>query len=193
MAGLEAGSAVLSKEATAAAAEFYPNCAIAVTNHHVVGEQSSVMCNFHFSQTPFPASVLKVCPQRDLAFLHIDTQSEYFCMANFDPQTQAQRKIELIPSCPLVDQPLDEFAAVTSVGYPSGTPHQTITHGSLTAKDVLCNKLMHYHDCVINPGNSGGALLHEGALVGINTAISTQPQSVSIATPVELVTSLLQF
>lgn len=193
VAGLEAGSAVLSQEATAAAAEFYPNCVIAVTNHHVVGEQKSVMCNFHFSQTPFPAAVLKVCPQRDLAFLHIDTLSPYFQMANLDPQTQAQREIQLIPSCSLIDQPLDEFAAVTSVGYPSGTPHQTITHGSLTAKDVLCGKLMLYHDCTINPGNSGGALLHEGALVGINTAISTQPQSVSIATPVELVTSLLGF
>ena len=193
VAGLEAGSAVLSQEATAAAAEFYPNSIIAVTNHHVVGEQKSVMVNFHFSQTPFPATVLKVSPQRDLAFLHIDTQSEYFQMANLDPETNAQREIQLVESCPLIDEPLDEFAAVTSVGFPSGTPHQTISHGSLTAKDVLCGKLMHYHDCVINPGNSGGALLHEGMLVGINTAISTQPQSVSIATPVELVTSLLGF
>ena len=102
-------------------------------------------------------------------------------------------KFSLLSLVLLSDQPLDEFAAVTSVGFPSGTPHQTISHGSLTAKDVLCNKLMLYHDCTINPGNSGGALLHEGMLVGINTAISTQPQSVSIATPVELVTSLLGF
>ena len=102
MAGLEAGSAVLSQEATAAAAEFYPNSIIAVTNHHVVGEQKSVMVNFHFSQTPFPATVLKVSPQRDLAFLHIDTQSEYFQMANLDPETNAQREIQLVESCPLV-------------------------------------------------------------------------------------------
>jgi len=151
------------------------------------------MVNFHFSQVPVPASVLKVCPQYDLAFLHIDTLSPYFQMANLDHKTNSQRKIELIESCPLIDEPLGEFASVTSVGFPSGTPHQTVTHGSLTAKDVLAGKLMHYHDCTINPGNSGGALLHEGALVGINTAISTQPQSVSIATPVELVTSLLGF
>jgi len=193
VAGLEAGSAVLSKEASDVAAEFYPNAIIAVTNHHVVGEQKTVMVNFHFSQVPVPASVLKVCPQYDLAFLHIDTLSPYFQMANLDPNTNSQREIELIESCPLIDEPLGEFASVTSVGYPSGTPHQTVSNGCLTAKDVLCGKLMLYHDCVINPGNSGGALLHEGALVGINTAISTQPQSVSIATPVELVTSLLGF
>jgi len=193
VAGLEAGSAVLSKAATDLAAEFYPNAIIAVTNMHVVGEAKSVAINFHFSEVPIPASVLKVCPQYDLAFLHIDTQSPYFCLANVDPKTNAQRKIELVESCPLIDEPLEEFAAVTSVGFPSGTAHQTISHGNLTAKDVLGGNVMHYHDCTINPGNSGGALLHEGKLVGINTAISTQPQSVSIATPVELVDSLLQY
>ena len=54
VAGLEAGSAVFCKEATEAAREHYPGCIIAVTNHHVVGEQSNVMLNFHFSQTPLP-------------------------------------------------------------------------------------------------------------------------------------------
>jgi len=190
---LEAGSAVLSQEATEACAEFYPNCIVAVTNHHVVGEQTSVMCNFFFSQHPFPANVLKVCPQYDLAFLYIDTSSPYFTLANLDPQTNAQREIQLIPSCPLIDEPPHQFAAVTSVGYPSGTAYQTLSHGNLTAKDVIGDNLVLLHDSKINPGNSGGALLHEGGLVGINTAISTQPQSVSIATPVELVTSLIPF
>ena len=60
VAGLEAGSAVLSKAATDLAAEFYPNAIIAVTNMHVVGEAKSVAINFHFSEVPIPASVLKV-------------------------------------------------------------------------------------------------------------------------------------
>ena len=190
---LEAGSAVLSKEATEACSEYYPNCIIAVTNHHVVGEQTSVMCNFYTNQHCFPANVLKVCPMYDLAFLHIDTSTPYFCLANLDPKTKAQRKIELIPSCPLIDESLHEFASVTSVGFPSGTAYQTLSHGSLTAKDVIGDNLVLLHDCTINPGNSGGALLYEDGLVGINTAISTQPQSVSIATPVELVNSLIPF
>lgn len=193
VAGLEAGSAVLSKTATEAVAEFYPNCAIAVTNMHVVGEQSSVMLNFHFSQSPFPATVMKVCPQYDLAFLHIDTENELFKLANFDPQSKSQREIKLVPSYELVNKAPEEFTNVISVGFPSGTAYQTLTHGNITAKDVIGENLVLLHDSKINPGNSGGALLHEGALVGINTAISTQPQSVSIATPVELVHSLLQY
>ena len=193
VAGLEAGSCVLSKECTDAVSEFYPNSIVAVTNMHVVGEQREVTVNFHFSALPIPATVMKVSPQRDLAFLHIDTNSEYFKLANLDPKTNSQREIELIPSAALVEEPLHEFVAVTSVGFPSGTTHQTITHGNLTAKDVIGGNLVLYHDTLINPGNSGGALLYEGALVGINTAISTQRQSVSIATPVEMVNSLIPY
>jgi len=151
------------------------------------------MVNFHFSEIPIPASVIKTCPQYDLAFLHIDTGSDYFLLANYDPLSKTQREIELIPSCPLVDEPLEEFAAVTSVGFPSGTAYQTLSHGNLTAKDIIGDNLVLLHDSKINPGNSGGALLHKGELVGINTAISTQPQSVSIATPVELVNSLIPY
>lgn len=191
--GLEAGSAVFSKEATEFANEFYPDSIVAVTNMHVVGEQSQVMLNFHFSQIPFPASVLKVCPQYDLAFLHIDTNSEYFTAANLDPNTQKPRKIELIEGCSIVDDNLEEFTDVTSVGFPSGTAHQTITRGNLTARDIISGNLVLLHNCLINPGNSGGALLHKGKFVGVNTAITTQPQSVSIATPFELVNSLIPY
>ena len=45
VAGLEAGSAVLCKEATEAVRDIYPNSIIAVTNHHVVGEQKNAMLN----------------------------------------------------------------------------------------------------------------------------------------------------
>lgn len=193
VAGLEAGSAVFCKEATEAAREHYPGCIIAVTNHHVVGEQSNVMLNFHFSQTPFPASVLKVCPQYDLAFLHVNTDSIYFKTANFDHKLHRQRPIQLVSGSPIVYTDLDNFTNVTSVGFPSGSPHQTITRGNITAKDVIKDNIVLYHDTLINPGNSGGALLHEGKLVGINTAITTQPNTVSIATPFELVSSLIQY
>ena len=67
-----------------------------------------------------------------------------------------------------------------SVGFPLGTPHQTINK-DITAKDMMNNNVVLYHDSLINPGNSGGALLHKGKLVGINTAIR-DCNVVSIAT-----------
>ena len=193
VAGLEAGSAVLSKEATEAVQDIYPNSIIAVTNHHVVGEQKNVMLNFHFSQTPFPASVLKVCPQFDLAFLHINTEQNEFKLANFDHRTQDLRPIELVEGGSILYDKSDAFAKVVSVGFPLGTPHQTITKGNITAKDMMNNNVVLYHDSLINPGNSGGALLHKGKLVGINTAIRDCGNVVSIATPFETVKSLFPF
>ena len=193
VAGLEAGSAVLSKEATEAVQDIYPNSIIAVTNHHVVGEQKSVMLNFHFSQIPFPASVLKVCPQFDLAFLHISTEQPEFKLANFDHGTQKLRPVELVEGGSILYDKSDAFAKVVAVGYPLGTPHQTVTKGNITAKDMMNNNVVLYHDSLINPGNSGGALLHNGKLVGINTAIKDSGNVVSIATPFETVRSLLPF
>ena len=193
VAGLEAGSAVFSKEATEAVQDLYGDCIVAVTNHHVVGEQKQVMLNFHFNQTPFPASVLHVCPQYDLAFLHINTFSPEFRLANFNNVTKTCRDIELIEGDTIAYNNQEAFAKVTSVGFPLGTPHQTITKGHITARDTMNNNVVLYHDNLINPGNSGGALLHEGKLVGINTAITTQPNTVSVATPFEVVESLLPF
>lgn len=193
VAGLEAGSAVLSKEATEAVQDIYPNSIIAVTNHHVVGEQKNVMLNFHFSQTPFPASVLKVCPQFDLAFLHINTEQGEFKIANFDHSTQKLRPVELVEGGSILYDKSDAYTDVISVGFPLGTVHQTITRGNITAKDIMNGNVALYHDSLINPGNSGGALLHQGKLVGINTAIKNSGNVVSIATPFETVQSLFPF
>jgi len=193
VAGLEAGSAVLCKEATEAVQDLYPNSIIAVTNHHVVGEQKNVMLNFHFSQIPFPASVLKVCPQFDLAFLHINTEQNEFKLANFDHRTQDLRPIELVEGGSILYDTSDAYTDVTSVGFPLGTAHQTITKGNVTAKDMMNGNVVLYHDSLINPGNSGGALLHKGKLVGINTAIKNSGNVVSIATPFETVRSLFPF
>ena len=193
VAGLEAGSAVLSKEATEVVQDMYPDSIIAVTNHHVVGEQKNVMLNFHFSQIPFPASVLKICPQFDLAFLHINTKQNEFKLANFDHTTQKLRPVELVEGGSILYDKSDAFAKVVAVGFPLGTPHQTITKGNITAKDMMNNNVVLYHDSLINPGNSGGALLHEGKLVGINTAIKNSGNVVSIATPFETVKSLFPF
>lgn len=193
VAGLEAGSAVFSKEATEAVQDYYKDCIVAVTNHHVVGEQQQVMLNFHFSQTPFPASVLFVCPQYDLAFLHVNTYSPEFRLANFNKITNSYRDIELVEGNTIAYESDDAFAKVVSVGFPQGTPHQTISKGHITARDIINTNVALYHDTKINPGNSGGALLHEDKLVGINTAITKQPNTVSVATPFEVVESLFPF
>ena len=195
VAGLEAGSAVLSHEATEAVQDIYPNSIIAVTNHHVVQEQKSVMLNFHYSEIPFPASVLKVCPEHDIAFLHISTQQPEFKLASFDPATNKQRTINLVKGSDIVSPTLsDHVTKVTAVGFPLGTSHQTITKGTITAMEVMQDNVVYYHDALINPGSSGGALLDtKGRLIGINTAIIKPGSTVSVAKPFTTVKSLFEY
>lgn len=197
-AGLEAGSAVLSAEATKAVLDYYPDGMVAITNHHVVGEQKKVMLNFHFNQVAFPATVLKVFPQSDIAFLHISITTPQFKLANAD-RFGKQRPIQLICGSKIVNPTFQEkIAKVVSVGFPLGTSHQTLSKGNITAMGnmgTMCGDVAYYHDCVINPGNSGGALLHAGSLIGINTAIMNPGQfnTVSIARPFESIRCLIKY
>ncbi len=195
VAGAEAGSAVFCKEATDAVSSIYPNSIIAVTNHHVVGEQKSVMLNFHHSEIPFPASVMKVCPEHDLAFLHVSTLQPEFKLANRNTRTGLQRRVELLEGSSVYYPSLaDEVTQVTAVGYPLGTSHQTITKGAITATEIMRDNVVYFHDAMINPGNSGGALLDSsGRLLGINTAILKPGATISVAKPYETVKSLFTF
>ena len=204
VAGLEAGSAVLSTEATQAGLKHYPNALIAITNHHVVGEQRQVFLNFHFNENPFPASVIKVFPQLDIAFLHIDITTPEFKFANLDKTSQKQRNIRLINGVSSLGASFEEsLQEVFSVGFPGGTRHQNITQGHITTIGEMCDNIMmnhsslaYYHDCVINHGNSGGALLlKNGSLVGINRAIKDPSKfnTVSIAIPFESIEGLFKY
>lgn len=197
VAGLEAGSAVLSTEATKAVVKHYPAALIAITNHHVVGEQKMVQLNFHFNQIAFPASVIKVFPQYDIAFLHISILTPQFKLANAD-RFGEQRPIELINGSKIANPTFQhDIAKVVSVGFPLGTSHQTLSKGFITAMGNMgeSHDVAFYHDCVINPGNSGGALLHRGQLIGINTAIMSPSQfnTVSIARPFASIEPLFQY
>jgi S1-C subfamily serine protease len=202
VAGLEAGSAVLSSEATEAANKSMSGI-IAITNHHVVGENREVFLNFYFNETPFPATVIKVFPQSDIAFLHINTNNKRFKNANFDTSLQKQRKIRLIDGCSSIGSTIEEtLDTVVSVGYPSGTSHQNITQGHITTVGEMCDDIMlnhtnfaYYHDCVINHGNSGGALLKDGRLIGINRAIKDPSKfnTVSIAIPFQSIEGLFKY
>ncbi len=90
---------------------------------------------------------------------------------------------------------------VVAIGNPFGLAH-TVSAGIISAKhrtreDVQLGDSSGYYnfiqtDASINPGNSGGPLLDlSGQVVGINTAIRAQANSIGFAIPINMVKELL--
>lgn len=150
-----------------------------VTNAHVVSQASDVQVTFADKST-LPAEVVAVDPEHDLAVLKVT------------------------PAQPLHAQPLgrsDDIMigeTVIAIGNPLGLQH-TVTTGIISAldrdlqfsNDVVYRGLIQT-DAPINPGNSGGPLINlNGELIGINSAIRGDAQSIGFAIPVDRLWELL--
>lgn len=180
---LSSGSAVLSYEATMEYRNSEPDSRswVAVTNHHVVGSASHVTCNFAFDLRPVRASVYKINPTNDLAFLLMPIPSEI--IGNVDENKFLVRGY---------DGPVNELD-VSVVGYPLGVECQTVSKGSIISQNTLCGNFVIESDCLCNGGNSGGGMFYQGKLVGINTAIMNPGNVVTISKPWSTVKSLITY
>lgn len=184
VAGLEAGSAVISQEFTESYKQYHPGSDnwVAITNHHVVGSQSVVMCNFCNDLTPFPAGVYKINPTNDLALLLIPIPHE---LIGNRPHSDF-----MVAGSPVTDV---VGTRVDLVGYPMGTDCQTLTCGTVASFNVIGGNMVYENTGLCNPGNSGGAMLADGKLLGINTAIMNPGSVVTIAKTWNTCKSLLTY
>ncbi|WP_047815521.1 S1C family serine protease [Rhodopirellula islandica] len=150
-----------------------------VTNNHVIQNADVAMVAFD-DQTSFPAKLVGVAPDKDLAVLRIDAPA---------------KRLRPIPRGVSAD--LEVGRTALAIGNPFGLD-QTLTTGVISAlgreiksdsgipiKDVIQT------DAAINPGNSGGPLLdRSGQLIGVNTAIyspSGAYAGIGFAIPVDTV------
>src|SRR6266481_1754405 len=148
-----------------------------LTNAHVVDGAASLSVTLD-SGTRAPARVLGMDTVTDLALLRIET------------------------STPLPVARLGDSAAlrvgdeVVAIGNPMGL-EQTMTRGIVSGLNRilpgLAEQPMIQTDAPINPGNSGGPLVDRcGAVVGINTFISEEANSIGFALPINAVKSVLK-
>lgn len=150
-----------------------------LTNYHVIEGAQGVHVLLADGRD-FPATVIGVDPETDLAVLHIE--------------------VEDVPSITLApSMSINIGDVVLAIGNPFGVG-QTVTMGivSATGRDRLgLNTFENFiqTDAAINPGNSGGALVNaRGELVGINTAIFTRDggsQGIGFAIPVDVARDVL--
>ena len=148
-----------------------------LTNAHVVDGAASLSVTLD-SGSRTPARVLGMDTVTDLALLRIEAPSP-------------------LPAARLGDSSaLHVGDEVVAIGNPMGL-EQTMTRGIVSGLNRilpgLAEQPMIQTDAPINPGNSGGPLLDRcGAVVGINTFISEEANSIGFALPINAGKAILR-
>jgi len=152
-----------------------------ITNNHVIDEASEIHVIFG-RKREVKATIVGRDPRTDIAVLRVEEKN--------------------LPYLPLGDSDAVRVGDwVVAIGNPFALAH-TVSAGILSAKgrtlaDVKGLDESGYYDFLqtdasINPGNSGGPLLDmSGNVVGINTAIRAQANSIGFAIPINMVKELL--
>jgi serine protease Do len=147
-----------------------------VTNNHVVDGVDKIEVVFS-DGTRSPAEIVGTDPKTDIALIRATAKRKYvpLSLGNSD---------SLLPG-----------DWVIAVGNPFGLDH-TVTAGivSATGRDIGQGPYDDFiqTDAAINPGNSGGPLLNlAGQVVGINTAINPQANTIGFAVPINMAKEIL--
>lgn len=145
------------------------------TNRHVVSEPNASYEVVTSDGQNYPAKVVTVDPVNDLAFLKIDIKNApTLNFSNTQPEL-GQRVIAIGNS-------LGQYENTVTTGIVSGIGRSIQAGSSDEGVEQLEGVIQ--TDAAINPGNSGGPLLDVlGNVVGINTAIDRNGQSVGFAIP----------
>ena len=152
-----------------------------VTNNHVVADMDEIRVHF-LDGSELVAKVVGLDPKTDIALLKVDSSGESLA-------TIALGDSDVIRSGDWV----------VAIGNPFGLEH-TVTAGIISAKHrrgVSPSQSQSYDDFIqtdaaINPGNSGGPLIDlEGRVVGINTMIRSDANTIGFSVPINQAKQIL--
>lgn len=148
-----------------------------VTNKHVVSDQGADYTVILSDEQEYPATVLALDPNNDIAVLKIDgADFPFLALGDSDTLRVGQTVIA-------IGNPLGEFANSVSRGIVSGLGRSVTAGSSLGESETLHDIIQ--TDAAINPGNSGGPLFDiEGKVIGINVAVAQGVENIGFALPV---------
>jgi serine protease Do len=149
---------------------------LVVTNNHVVAGVDRVTVIFE-DETEAEAEIVGQDPKTDIALIRVKGRSDLHPLPLGDSDA-------LLPG-----------DWVLAIGNPFGLDH-TVTAGIVSAigRDIGQGPYDDFiqTDAAINPGNSGGPLLNlAGEVIGINTAINPQANTIGFAVPINLAKSII--
>jgi len=147
-----------------------------VTNNHVIEDVDKITVIFD-DESKLDAEVVGRDPKTDIALIRVESDKKLFALPLGD--SSAARPGEW----------------VVAIGNPFGLEH-TVTAGIISAKHRVIGGGNYddyiQTDAAINPGNSGGPLLNlAGEVIGINTAINPQANTIGFAVPIDMAKSIL--
>jgi len=149
-----------------------------VTNRHVVDDTSATYTVVLADGSKHVAKILAKDTAIDLALIKIDGKN-LPTLTLGDSDT-----LQLGDTVVAIGNALGEFSNSVTRGIVSGI-NRKITAGDMGGSEVIDQAIQ--TDAAINPGNSGGPLLNlAGQVVGVNTAVSQQGQSVGFAIPINI-------
>jgi serine protease Do len=155
-----------------------------LTNNHVIADSSalSVMLD---DGTSYPATVVTADPDHDLALIKVDATG--LKPARIGDST----KIQVGETAIAIGSPLGTYTETVTKGIVSALDRTITVQDETTGQPHTLNGLIQT-DAAINPGNSGGPLLDEsGAVIGIDTAVSTNAEGLGFAIPIDVAASLI--
>lgn len=154
---------------------------LVVTNKHVVSDTSSTYRVIGKDDKTYDVEKIYRDPTNDLAILKINASGLVPVSLGDSSQIKVGQMAIAIGTA------LGEFRNTVTVGVISGLG-RGITAGSPFEGSLERLDNVIQTDAAINPGNSGGPLLNSsGQVIGINTAVSTDGQSIGFAIPINVV------
>ncbi len=159
-----------------------------LTNKHVVDGADKVTVALPDGRTYENVDVLGSDPLNDVAFLKIKDVSGLPAITLGDSKT-----IRIGQSVVAIGNALGQYQNSVTSGIVSGTGRPVIasSDGTATGNPESLTDLIQT-DAAINSGNSGGPLLNlKGQVIGINTAIAADAQSIGFAIPISATKGLL--
>jgi len=159
-----------------------------LTNKHVVLDKNVEYTVLTNDGRRFAAKVLAKDPVQDLAVMKIerektvDDKGEIISRSFPTVELGDSDKLQIGQTVIAIGNALGEFRNTVSVGVISGLGRKITASGGgfvETLEDVIQT------DAAINKGNSGGPLLNlKGEVIGINTAVALQAQSIGFSIPI---------
>jgi S1-C subfamily serine protease len=147
-----------------------------VTNRHVVEDKNAEYTVLLNDERKFPATVLAISASNDIAVIKIEATN--LPTLKFADSSE----IKLGQTAIAIGNALGEFRNTVSVGVVSGLQRSITATGAISGTQQLSGLIQ--TDASINRGNSGGPLLNlEGKVMGMNTAVAENAQSIGFAIP----------